>query len=65
MLIRKVRRLNESLYIGIPKNIAQMIGIEEGSELEVTYDGRRSIILRTPDKRCPPKRFEVIKCQSG
>lgn len=65
MLERKVRRLNDSLYVGIPKQIASLMGIEEGVKLQISYDGRRTIMLRAPDKRNPPKRFVVIKCPSG
>ena len=46
MLIRNVRKFHESLYIGLPKNLADLMGLSIGKQVSIDY--KNNAIVITP-----------------
>ncbi len=46
VLIRKVRRVGNSLSITIPSQLAEMMGIREGNQVQFDYLGDRTLRVK-------------------
>lgn len=60
MLERRVISINKSLYIGVPKQIADSLDIGAGSGVTIEVRGR-SLIVRPVVKQKQPVVFEAKK----
>ncbi len=47
-LTRKVRRVGNSLTVAIPSQLAEMVGLEAGSEVEFDHIGDGTLRLKKP-----------------
>ncbi len=47
-LTRKIRRVGDSLMVAIPAQLAAMVGIEAGDQLEFDHIGDGALRLRRP-----------------
>jgi antitoxin component of MazEF toxin-antitoxin module len=50
-MTRRVMRVGHSLCIVIPSHIAEMMGVKERDEVDLRFDGRRTLSVRAADKR--------------
>lgn len=47
MLKRQIQYFNGSFYIGIPMQIAQLMGVKKGDRLSIDYEQKK--LIMTPD----------------
>jgi len=51
MLKRRVVRVGNSIGVLIPCNVAELMALKAGDEIEMAYDGKRTLTIRGTDKR--------------
>lgn len=49
-MLQKLRKAGDVLVVTVPEAIAQVNGLQDGSEVELSVDGR-NVTLRIPRKR--------------